>query len=234
MKIVVGKVKPVGYRVDTGVVAIATDGVILDYNGGIERVGREVLGAEMRVREPYFAMERRYGLSAWQRQAIMGAMYVNESGFGYLEPLAGSVDAVRALRRMGYRVHLLFEANPGREGLAVENMRRLGLKADGVHIISSRKDRHKTLASLRPAVFIDTKADCLFEAPFVPDRVLIERGYLDTGTLDERLYVANGLCGWLTSWGGTRAMMAMLLAGGDGDNVVPMQARPLLLAGCGM
>lgn len=138
---------------------------------------------------------------------------------GVLDGSLSATQAVVALQRMGHRVHVVSVA--GEAAACVP-----GVRLDGEHVVGSEAEHTALVRALRPGLLFSQRPARLHAAARVPDRVVVGTPVAGSGCIDETLYVARDLSGWLRGWGGDRACRALALAGATSENVVPLSGRP--------
>lgn len=187
-------------RVNPSLIALDVDGVLLDFDAGMRKLGQRVLGRTLVPRTRHFPLGQRYGLTQDEDRRLWDALSLD--GFRDLPLLPGADDAVRRLRDAGLAIHLVTGIAPTLADVRLANLQDHGITVDGIVCVGhglARKD--EALARLAPIAFVDDRLNHLAAAPFVPHRVWIDHGDEQYDHSPEvATHRATRLLDWVEHW----------------------------------
>lgn len=170
---------------DRPIVALDVDGVILDFDLGWRRVAEDCLGRPLTCNPRIYTLKDRYALSTRELYRVWLA-FDRQQAWTRLPPVAGAVAAVRRLLA-DHDVHLVTAIPRGLRRDREINLQAIGLPGlpvhcVGVNVLGRAGCKVRTLATLRPQVYVDDRLAHLHEAlaAGVPHLGLVDTG-IDQG-----------------------------------------------------
>lgn len=184
------------------VAVLHCDGVVLDLARGFAQTAGDAIGRPWRALNGDRRPGVRCGLSPSQEQRVWDAMDDHPLGWSDLKPLPGAPQALAKLRQHGMRVHLVVDERTRLTPARLDGLLQHGLHFDDLVCVSAETGATAgAVMALAPAMYVADRLAWLHRAPFVPERVWVDRGEAQDGhVVDETLVRVTRLAQWVEQW----------------------------------